>query len=187
VGWLSVVIGILGLLVEADRITGAPDLAYVLFHAALVAGGLALLGAPWLGRHARAAGWVTAAVVAAAGLLVSAVPATTTLCCVSGSGERHGFPFTFLARRGGAGGWRVDGEHLVADVLFWAYAGLLALVVVALLRRLTAGRATAEVRTAHPHPEPRTHAGQARVRQPGPGAARAGHARGTAGEQPADD
>ena len=40
---------------------------------------------------------------------------------------RHGFPFTFLARDDG-GGWHVDSQHLIADLLFWGFAGLLALV-----------------------------------------------------------
>ncbi len=54
-GWLSVTIGMRNLLVEADRTTGTPDRAYLLFHAVLVAGGILLLGAPTLGG---VAGWV---------------------------------------------------------------------------------------------------------------------------------
>ena len=181
VGWLSVAIGILNVLVEADRSTGGPDVAYLLFHAVLIVGGIALLGVPWLGRHPGAAGYLAGGVVAAAGLLITAVPVTDTVCCLSAFDVRHGFPFSFLARydqRGDAGRWHLDGQHLVADVLFWTYAGLIALVVVALLRRLTAGRARTTADGAHPHAEPRAHAAGLAGREQG---------RTRRAEQPADD
>jgi hypothetical protein len=43
-----------------------------------------------------------------------------------------------VARDSGSGEaarWHVDSQHLLADLLFWGYAGLLLLVVVALMRR----------------------------------------------------
>jgi hypothetical protein len=131
VGWFSVAIGVLNLLAEVDRATGTPDMPYLLFHVMLCLGGTVLLAASRLGRAAGAAGCTAGATVAVAGLPISAIPATTTLCCVTAFSVRHGFPFTFAARNDGSGGWHIDGGHLLADLLFWAYAGLLVLVVVA--------------------------------------------------------
>jgi hypothetical protein len=137
VGWFCVAIGLLNLLAEVDR-TGAPDLAFLLFHAMLFAGGIVLLAVSRLGRGPGAVGYLSGGVVAAAGVLVTSVPVTTTVCCMSGFTVRHGYPFTFLARNDGpgeAGRWHVDSQHLLADLLFWGYAGLLVLVAVTLLRR----------------------------------------------------
>ncbi len=170
VGWLSVAVGALGLLVEADRSTGTPDVTYLLFHAVLVVGGAVLLSVPVLGRRAGRAGHVAAGGVAAAGMIAGAVPVTTTVCCLSAYDVRHGFPFSFAARDDGAG-WHVDGQHLVADLLFWGYAGLFVLVAVALLRRLRPARTvTGPSPRARTHAESRAYAAE-RARQ----------------EQPADD
>ncbi len=172
VGWFSVTIGLLNLLVEADRTTGGADPAYLVFHAVLVVGGGVLLAAPWLGRGPGPAGYVTGGLVAAAGMIAGAVPVRNTVCCLSAFDERHGYPFS-IAARDDAARWHVDSQHLIADLLFWGYAGLLALVAVALLRRLVADRRTAAApvaRRPHSHAEPRAHAA-GRVRQ----------------EQPADD
>jgi hypothetical protein len=117
------------------------------------------------------------------------VPVTNTVCCLSAFDVRHGFPFSFLARydqRGDAGRWHLDGQHLVADLLFWAYAGLLVVALVALLRRLTAGHAAAGPETAphpraHPHAEPRAHAARQALRESPASVSRPG------GERPADD
>lgn len=169
VGWFSVTIGLLNLLVEADRTTGEADPAYLVFHAVLVVGGGVLLAAPWLGRDPGRAGYVTGGLVAAAGMIAGAVPVRNTVCCLSAFDERHGYPFS-IAARDDAARWHVDSQHLIADLLFWGYAGLLALVVVALVRRLTRRRATVAAPTRprpHTHAEARAHAAEgARREQP---------------------
>jgi hypothetical protein len=156
VGWFCVVIGTLNLLVELDRITDG-DTAYVLFHVMLVVGGMVLLSVSQLGRRPGAAGYTTGALVAVAGLLISSVPVTNTVCCMAGFAVRHGYPFS-LAARGAGGRWHVDSQHLLADLLFWGHAGLLALVAVAVVRRVVRPRRAdtdAENTKQYTHAEPR--------------------------------
>ena len=138
VGWFCVAIGVLNLLAEVDR-TGAPDLRVpplprdALRRRHRVARGEPARPRPGRGRLSERRRWS-----AAAGVLVTSVPVTTTVCCMSGFTVRHGYPFTFLARNEGlgeAGRWHVDSQHLLADLLFWGYAGLLVLVAVTLFRR----------------------------------------------------
>jgi hypothetical protein len=138
VGWFCVLIGLLNLLAEADRRTGASDFAYLIFHVVLVVGGVMLLALGRLADDPGPVGYAAGGAVATIGLVGSAVPVISSVCCMSTSGARHGFPFSFLARAdGGAGGWHIDGPHLIADLLFWGFAGLLAMVAVALFRRVT--------------------------------------------------
>ncbi|MEU8229463.1 hypothetical protein AB0C12_07630 [Actinoplanes sp. NPDC048967] len=134
VGWFSVAIAILNVLVDMDH---APDRAYLLFHAMLLVGGSLLIS---LGRSAAGtgpAGWSAGAALLVGGMLFSALPVIDAVCCMTTFSVRHGYPFTFLARNDG-GGWHVDSQHLLADLLFWAYAGL---VLLALARRATRPRA----------------------------------------------
>ena len=143
VGWFCVVIGGLNLLVEVDRHGGRTDIAYLLFHGLLLVGGLVLLGVNVLGRAPGALGYSAGAVVAAAGMVISALPVSGTVCCMREFAVRHGYPFTFLAREegiGAAGRWHGDSQHLLADLLFWGYVGLFALVAVAQVRRVTTER-----------------------------------------------
>jgi hypothetical protein len=140
VGWFCVAIGVVNLLVEVDRVDGGPDTGYLVFHAMLVAGGFVLLGVNSLGRSAGAPGYAAGALVAAAGMAVSAVTVTASACCLRAFDVRHGWPFAVVARNdaaGEAGRWHVDSQHLLADLLFWGYTGLLVLVLVALMRRAT--------------------------------------------------
>jgi hypothetical protein len=140
VGWFCVAIGVVNLLVEVDRVSGEPDTGYFVFHTMLFAGGLVLLGVSWLGRSPGLPGYVAGGLVAAAGMVGSAVTVTSSQCCLRAFDVRHGWPFAFVARDeagGAAGRWHVDSQHLLADLLFWGYAGLLVLVVVALIRRAT--------------------------------------------------
>jgi hypothetical protein len=131
VGWFSVAIALLNLLAELDRL---PDRAYLLFHALLLVGGLLLISFGW-GAAGRA-GYAGFGAVLTGGMLGSALPANHAVCCMTRYSVRHGFPFTFLARDDG-GGWHVDSPQLVADLLFWGYAGLIALVLVATARRIS--------------------------------------------------
>ncbi|MEV7622382.1 hypothetical protein [Actinoplanes sp. NPDC089786] len=78
-----------------------------------------------------------------AGLAVSA----TAVCCRYAYVEGRGFPFKWLSRGGAAddpetarrvatgAGWDVDWPTLLMSVFVWAYAGLLILTVITLVRR----------------------------------------------------
>jgi hypothetical protein len=136
VGWCSVAVALLNLLAELDRV---PDRAYLLFHAALLVGGLLLITRGALVARAGLIGALAGGTVLAAGMLFSALPVNDTVCCLPTFAVRHGYPFSFLGRQDG-GGWHVDSQHLLADLLFWGYAGLITLVLVAMTRRITEHR-----------------------------------------------
>jgi hypothetical protein len=140
VGWFCIAIGVVNLLVEVDRVDGEPDTGYFFFHTMLFVGGLVLLSLPWLGRSPGLPGYVAGGLVAAAGMVVSGIMVTSSQCCLTVFQVRHGWPFAFVARNeatGEAGRWHIDSQHLLADLMFWAYVGLMVLVVIALLRRVT--------------------------------------------------
>ena len=82
---------------------------------------------------------------------MSALPVTTTVCCLREYPVRHGFPFT-LAARAASGGWHLAGLLLVADLVFWAGAGLLAAVLFTLVRP---GRSGTPPMRHSTHAEPR--------------------------------
>ncbi|PRY28306.1 hypothetical protein [Pseudosporangium ferrugineum] len=131
-GWFSVVIGVLNLLAELDS---PPEAGYLLFHGVLVAGGALLIGLPgWV----RPTGCLAAAGAAVAGMVLAALPASRPACCLTSFAERHGYPFSVVARDAGRA-WQVDGARLLADLLFWGYAGLFALMLVVLVRRAGKG------------------------------------------------
>jgi hypothetical protein len=135
VGWFCVAIGILNLLVELDRSTGQPDGPYLTFHFVFLIGGIVLLALAFINPRPGLLGYVTGAIVTLAGMIAGAIPATTTICCMSAFAVRHGFPFTFAARHDAADRWHVDSQHTLADLMFWAYLGFLVLIVVSLFRR----------------------------------------------------
>jgi hypothetical protein len=132
VGWFSVAIALLNLLVEMDRM---PDRAYLLFHVMLLAGGALLVSLGPFAAGAGPAGWAAGGAVLAGGMLFGALPVSGAVCCMTTFAVRHGYPFTFVARNDG-GRWHVDSQHLLADLLFWGYAGLIVLVLAAAARRL---------------------------------------------------
>jgi hypothetical protein len=129
-----VAIGVLNLLVELDRTSGTADLPYLIFHAVLLVGGVLLLGLGWIGPNPGAVGYATGGTVAALGMIISAIPATTNVCCLTAFSARHGFPYTFMARDAGAR-WHLDSQHTLADLLFWGLCGLFALLAVSLFRQ----------------------------------------------------
>lgn len=133
VGWFSVAIAILDLLTEMDR---APERGYLLFHILLLVGGSLLISFGRGAAGAGSAGYAGFGAVLAGGMLLSALPVTDARCCMTAFAVRHGYPFTFLARDDGAR-WHVDGRHVLVDLLFWGYAGLIVLVLVATARRVT--------------------------------------------------
>jgi hypothetical protein len=135
VGWFCVAIGVLNLLVELDQSRRQPDGAYLTFHFVLLVGGVVLLALTFINPRPGVPGWVAGVAITLAGMVASAVPATTTICCLSAFAVRHGFPFTFLARHDATDRWHVDSQHTLADLLFWAYVGLFVLIAVSLFRR----------------------------------------------------
>ncbi len=132
VGWLSVAVGGLNLLVELDQTSRQPDGAYLTFHFVLLIGGAVLLALAFIHPRPGPVGYVAGGAVALAGMVASTVPATKTICCLSEFAVRHGFPFTFLARHDSAGGWHVDSRHTLTDLMFWAYVGLFVMIAVSL-------------------------------------------------------
>jgi hypothetical protein len=136
VGWFCVAIGVLNLVVELDRQTGTPDGPYLLFHGMLLVGGAVLLGLDGIAPRPGLLGYLAGGGVLLLGTLVSALPTTNTVCCMPAFRTRHGFPFTLAARDEGSR-WHVDSPHLLADLMFWGYAGLIVLVLVAVLRGTT--------------------------------------------------
>jgi hypothetical protein len=133
-GWLCLMIAVFDLLVDLDRQTRAVDVPFLLFHAVLLVGGGLLLGLGWFAPRPRLADYLTGGAILVFGSLLSSLPATTTVCCLPAYAVRHGYPFAFAGHDDG-GRWHVDGPYLIADVLFWALAGLIVLIVIAMLRR----------------------------------------------------
>jgi hypothetical protein len=131
-GWAATALALLNLSMGTDTGSGTTDASYLLFHAVLLLTGLVLLGWRRVRRVPGLAGALAGGLVAGLGLVLSTVPSTSVVCCLSEFPVRHGFPFTMFAK--GSGGWQTDGLRLIADVFFWAGAGFLVLVVVSLLR-----------------------------------------------------
>ncbi|MFI5496503.1 hypothetical protein [Actinoplanes sp. NPDC051859] len=134
VGWFSVLIGLLDLGVELDRFTGSPDVPYLVFHGMLLVGGVLLIYLSSAPVRPGATAALTGGSVLVAGFLLSAVPAGAAQCCLTTYSQQHGYPFAFAARDTGAD-WTVDYLHLTADLLFWGYVGLIALLVLTLIQR----------------------------------------------------
>lgn len=136
-GWACVAVGLL------DLAMGLTDPRYLLFHGALLAGGLILLALGHLPKRPGLPGYLAGGAVTVLGLLVSALPGTSSaFCCQSDHPRRHGFPFTAVAAGAGLDFW-----HALIDLIFWACAGLVALVLVTLV---TPARRVAEERPAEP-------------------------------------
>ncbi|GIE27736.1 hypothetical protein Ait01nite_007810 [Actinoplanes italicus] len=145
-GWFLLGIGLLNLAVEID---GGLTSAYLVFHVMIAIGGVLLLlrHRPFPGR----AGHLVAAALVAAGIVVTTVPDSSG-CCMAGDSGRHGYPFPFL---GTGGGLHVEPLYLAADLIFWACAGLLAVVILALVeRRLPERRTAVDLSRYAGHAEP---------------------------------
>ncbi|WP_433792151.1 hypothetical protein [Actinoplanes sp. CA-252034] len=145
-GWFLIGIGLLNLGVEVD---GGLSGAYLVFHLMLAAGGVLLLlrrrPAPGRAGSALAAALVLVAIVA------TAVPHTSG-CCMEDYPGRHGYPFPFL---GVGGGLHLAPLYLVADLIFWSCAGLLAVVALAGIERVLPERRTpVDLSRYHAYAEP---------------------------------
>ena len=164
VGWFCVAIGVLNLVVELDRKTGEADGPYLIFHATLLVGGVLLLSLAWIGPRPGVPGYVAGAVTLAAGTVISAIPVVSTVCCMTAFATRHGFPYTFVARNEGQR-WHIDSQHLLADLLFWGYVGLIVLLVVSLVRPAPESEPPRHA-ARHDHAEPRTYIEQPQDQHP---------------------
>jgi hypothetical protein len=139
IGWAGAGLGILGLSMGIDTGPGTTDGSYLLFHAILLVTGLILMSWNRFSTATGRPGLVAGGLVAVLGPLLSAVPATSSVCCLREFPVRHGFPFTMLAR--GDGGWHTDGGAVASDLVFWACVGFLTLAAAAMVPRLRpAGR-----------------------------------------------
>jgi hypothetical protein len=125
-GWFLLGIGLLNLAVEVD---GGLTSAYLVFHVMIALGGVLLLlrRRPVPGR----AGQLVAMALVPVGMVATTWPETSG-CCMADHPGRHGYPFPFL---GVGGGLHVEPLYLAADLIFWACAGLLAVVLLALIER----------------------------------------------------
>jgi hypothetical protein len=132
-GWFLLGIGLLNLAVEVDGgLTGT----YLVFHVGLGIGGVLLL----LRRRPVPSrpGIAVAAVVTLAAMAATGLPATSR-CCMENYPGRYGYPYPFL---GVGGGVHVDPLYLVADLIFWGCAGLLAVIVLAVTEQALPERRT---------------------------------------------
>ncbi|GAB2609353.1 hypothetical protein Aab01nite_23220 [Paractinoplanes abujensis] len=125
-GWACAALGVLNLAM------GLTSATYVTFHVMLLVTGVLLLGPGRAGRPLPGFAALTGLAVALAGLIGTALPALAVECCSGGYANRHGFPFTMLARD--PGGWRFDPGRTVADLVFWLCAGVVVALLVARVR-----------------------------------------------------
>jgi hypothetical protein len=147
-GALTLVAGVSWLLIYLPGSHPAMDATVGVVFAA---GGLVLL-MPHRVRLPGAATTGTAAAAAAVGTLAGLVIGSAQVCCAFVYAMARGFPFDWLQRGAFAGDsatarrlalgsdWHVDALGLAGDLVFWAYAGMLAVVVVLLARRTAADR-----------------------------------------------
>jgi hypothetical protein len=120
--WAFTALGLLNLAMGID------SLAYLIFHVVLLGAGLVLLALGLLAKRPRLPAYVAAVVAGGLGLVLSTIPSTTAAaCCLTGSTQRHGYPFTIV------GGGHFDGYRTVADLLFWGCVGLFALLLATVL------------------------------------------------------
>jgi len=145
-GGLTLVGGLTWLLVYLPGSHPATDAVVgVMF----TAGGLVLL-MPHRVQLPGAATAGAAGAAAAVGTVAGLVIGSAQICCAFVYAATRGFPFGWLQRGAFAGDsatarrlalgstWQVDALGLAGDLVFWAYAGVLIVVIVRLARRTAA-------------------------------------------------
>jgi hypothetical protein len=147
-GALSLVGGLTWLLLNLH---GPHPVVDVLVGAVLTAGGLVLL-MPHRIRLPRVAGAAGTGAAALAGTVGGLAVSTSAVCCAFAYVASRGWPFHWLQRGAVAenadtarslalaADWQVDVVALVGNVLVWAYAGMLVVVGVVLVRRARPAR-----------------------------------------------
>jgi hypothetical protein len=159
-GALSLVGGLTWLLLNLDSPHRAVD---VTVGAVYAAGGLVLL----MPHRVRLPGRLTSATAAGAaiaGTLAGLVNVASQACCTYVYATARGFPFHWIergaiaddagtARRLALGAdWHADWAALTGDLLFWAYAGILIVMVAEPVRRSEREPDEAHGRTVGPLP-----------------------------------
>jgi hypothetical protein len=142
-GAVSLVAGLTWVLLH---VASPPDWAGIVEGTIIALGGLVLL-MPHRVRLPRRSAGLVAAGAALAGTVVGLLAKSTATCCSFAYSEGRGYPFEWLSRLGtgdspdtarrvalGAG-WEVGVAPLLLNVFVWAYAGILILTLVTLLRR----------------------------------------------------
>jgi hypothetical protein len=117
----------------------------------LAAGGLVLL-MPHRIRLPRRVTTIATVGTAVAGTAAGLAASSTQVCCMFAYAATRGWPFHFVQRVGvaddpgtarriaEAADWNVDAVALTADLVLWAYVGMLVVVVGVLVRRAVADR-----------------------------------------------
>jgi hypothetical protein len=143
VGGGSVILGLAlgGLSVSAY----ATDRDVAAFSSMVVLGGVILLAQARQRPQTSRTAWIAATAVTVAGLVASVLVPVGQRCCDAAWTVAVGLPLPWTV--GGGDTWaqsvgeawsgRWDPVSAVADVIFWAYAGMVVLVVVGLARRAT--------------------------------------------------
>ncbi|GAA0816721.1 hypothetical protein [Spirilliplanes yamanashiensis] len=144
---------IAGLMVLLDQL-GSPERVResLVAGAVATAGGAALIFLPRLGLRVRPVGVIATAVVALAGTAASLVQVKETTGGMYAYLVGRGYPFLPL-RRGDTGEtpgeaqraalakpWNFHWTPFLADLAFWAFAGVLLVIVVALVRKAVGRR-----------------------------------------------
>ncbi|MFD1373484.1 hypothetical protein [Actinoplanes sichuanensis] len=139
---------VMNLTVAVDR--------HVFTGLAMAGGGLVLLLWRRIRLPVRLVG-VVSVVVGAAGTVAGLIVRTVSTGGMFGWFEDRGWPFAWLARGGladspdearrlaVAGGWGVDWTRLAADVVVWAYTGLVLICLIGLAVRAQKGRKAPEL------------------------------------------
>jgi hypothetical protein len=151
-GALTLVAGLTWLLLNLQSPEPAVD---VLVGVVLATGGLILLMPHRVQLPRR---WTagTMALTALAGTAAGLVSAAEQECCMFAYATARGFPFRWIGRGAEAvtpeaarnlaraADWRIDAISMTADLLFWAFVGLLAVVAVDATRRSRRDRVGAQ-------------------------------------------
>jgi hypothetical protein len=123
------------------------DWPFLLFAAVLTLGGAALLVLPRLRLSAGWPAWLAGGATTLGGLAVAAFLPVRETCCDAAYIYSRGLPLPWAANYGDTPGQAraitlsgADTFSVVADVVFWLFAGLLAGVAAAAVRRLLRGR-----------------------------------------------
>jgi hypothetical protein len=147
-GGISLVLGVLWILLNS--VENAARVTDIVVGVVLTAAGLVLL-MPHRVRLPRPATAIVAAVVGLGGTMAGLAVRTAQLCCMFGFFVDRGWPFHWLSRGGTAdtpaaayrleqgASWDVNVLTLAADLVLWAYAGMLLVVIAVLVRRARGG------------------------------------------------
>jgi len=155
-GALTLVVGLTWVLLN---VRGPHQALDVSVGSVLALGGLVLL-MPHRIRLPAALTAGTTALVALVGTAAGLIAGAAATCCTFAYVMQRGWPFKWLSRGGLAddeatarrladsAGWHVDAISLAADLLVFAYAGIVLVAVVVLVRRRAGDRDERRVKSA---------------------------------------